>query len=94
MPQYDAFVHGSHPRELSEAARTRIYSFRRGVYEGPVGLPVVLRDGRIAGIWERKPARIRVEAFEPLPNRALQAEAKRVGAVFADDADLELGVLE
>ena len=94
VPQYDAFVHGSHPRELSEAARTRIYSFRRGVYEGPVGLPVVLRDGRIAGIWERKPARIRVEAFEPLPKRALQAEAKRVGAVFADDADLELGVLE
>jgi hypothetical protein len=80
VPQYDAYVIGSRPRErvMTDAARARIYAFRRGVFEGAVALQVVLRDGRIVGLWERKDGRVRVEEFEPLPRRALRAEAARL----------------
>jgi hypothetical protein len=90
VPQYDAYVIGSRPREqlMTEEARKRIYAFRRGVYEGAVALAVVLVDGRIAGLWERKAGRIRVEPFERLPERALQAEAGRL------EGELDLCVLE
>jgi Winged helix DNA-binding domain len=81
VPQYDAYVIGSRPRErvMTEAARARIYSFRRGVFEGAVALQVVVRDGRIVGLWERKDGRVRVEELERLPRRALRAEAARLG---------------
>jgi hypothetical protein len=89
VPQYDAYVIGSRPRErvMTEAARARIRSFRRGVFEGAVALQVVLLDGRIVGLWERKGGRVRVEAFERLPNRALRAEADRL------EGELELATL-
>jgi len=90
VPQYDVYVVGSRPREqlMSEQARARVFSFRRGVYEGAVALQVVLRDGRIAGLWERERGRVTVEPFERLPKRALEAEAQRLGG------ELRLGVLE
>jgi Winged helix DNA-binding domain len=89
VPQYDAYVIGSRPRErvMTEAARARIRSFRRGVFEGAVALQVVLLDGRIVGLWERKGGRVRVEAFERLPKRALRAEADRL------EGELELATL-
>jgi hypothetical protein len=90
LPQYDVYVVGSRPRErlMSPAARERVYSFRRGVYEGAVALATVLHHGRVAGLWERKAGRVAVEAFERLPKRALEAEAHRLGG------ELELRVLE
>jgi hypothetical protein len=90
VPQYDVYVVGSRPRDqlMSPAARERISSFRRGIYEGAVALATVLYRGRIAGLWERKAGRVAVEAFERLPKRALGAEAHRLGG------ELELRVLE
>jgi hypothetical protein len=90
VPQHDVYVVGSRPRDqlMSAEARKRIYSFRRGLYEGAVALAVVLHRGRIAGPWERKGGRLTVEPFERPPKRALESEARRL------DSDLELGVFQ
>ena len=43
--------------------------------------PLVLRGGRVAGVWEldRDAGRIRVEGFEPLPRAPLAEEAAHLG---------------
>jgi hypothetical protein len=39
---------------VPEAARQRISSYGRGRFEGATGLPLLLLDGLVAGIWQRK----------------------------------------
>ncbi len=55
--------------------------------------PLVLRGGRVAGVWEldRERARIEVRAFEPLPRPALADEAAHIGRFV--DRELEIRVL-
>jgi hypothetical protein len=51
--------------------------------------PVVTLGGRIAGVWELDDREIRVEAFESIPRRALETEARLVGRLAgAPDASL------
>jgi hypothetical protein len=102
LPQYDAYVLGSGPREriVQEVAHKRIFSYGRGRFEGAVGLPILLIDGEVSGIWERKMRgrilEIRVEPFVGLTsaqNKQLEAEAARIGKFLGSEATLSLGTL-
>jgi hypothetical protein len=102
LPQYDAYVLGSGTRELivREIAHKRIFSYGRGRYEGAVGLPILLVDGEVSGIWERKMRgrilEIRVEPFIELTDaqhRQLEAETARVDNFLGSEAKLSFGVL-
>ncbi len=102
VPQYDCYVLGSHPREsiVPDAARQRIASHGRGRFEGAVGLPVLLLNGIVAGIWERRERAaevlLRVETFAPLTvdqRDLLDLEAERLGAFYGKRAVLRIGRL-
>ncbi len=91
LPQYDTCVLGNGPRDriVPETARKRIFSYGRGRFEGAVGLPVLLIDGVVAGIWDRKTraksVEIRVESFTqltPHQQTQLELEAHRIGHVL------------
>jgi hypothetical protein len=42
-------------------ARQRISTFKNGRFEGAVGVPVLLVDGVVSGVWERRRRGKRVE---------------------------------
>jgi uncharacterized protein YcaQ len=102
LPQYDCYVLGGVPRDrlVPEAARKRISAHGRGRLEGAVGLPVLLVDGVVAGMWERhvlsKRVELKVEAFVQLTSLQrvqLEAEAARIGDFLGLEAALVLGSL-
>jgi uncharacterized protein YcaQ len=102
LPQYDCYVLGAVPRDrvVPEAARKRIAAHGRGRFEGAVGLPVLLVDGVVAGMWERhtrgKRTELKVESFvqlTPSQREQLDAEAARVGRFFGAEVSLTLGPL-
>jgi hypothetical protein len=102
LPQYDCYLLGCGPREriVPEVARPRVNTYGRGRFESATGLPVLLIDGAVAGIWERrkqgKTTSLRVESFVELTARQheqLEAEAARVGVFLGAKMMLSLGVL-
>ena len=102
LPQYDCYLLGCGPREriVPEVARPRVNTYGRGRFESATGLPVLLIDGAVAGIWERrkqgKAVELRVESFVDLTARRheqLEAEAARIGAFLGVSMALSLGVL-
>jgi hypothetical protein len=102
LPQYDTYVLANGPRDriVPGPAHKRIFSYGRGRYEGAVALPILLIDGVVAGMWERKmrakAVDIRVEAFKELSKREremIEAEAQRIGEFFGIDANLTFGSL-
>jgi hypothetical protein len=102
LPQYDVYVLGSGPREriVREVAHKRIFSYGRGRFEGAAGLPILLVDGEVSGIWERKmrgkTVDLRVEPFielTPAQRRQLEAEAARIGKFLGSETNLSLGTL-
>jgi hypothetical protein len=99
LPQYDAYVMGCRPREaiVPVAVRDRIRTFKRGRWEGAAGVPVLLVDGVIAGVWDRltRGGRVIVDVEPVLPltaaqRAALSREAERVGRFFGRDAELSV----
>ncbi len=63
-------------------------------------MPVLVLDGRIAGIWQSKRTgermRIRVQPFVALPRSrrpALARAAMRIAAVVSAEAELEIGAV-
>jgi uncharacterized protein YcaQ len=97
LAQYDCYVIGSHPRDTitHEAARTAIRSYKRGQWEGVVGVPVLLVDGIVSGVWERRERGGRIEiGVQPsikltvAQRRALKAEVARIGHFFGREATL------
>ena len=101
-PPYDCYVLGCGPREwvVPKAARTRVSTYGRGRFEGATALPVLLIDGVVAGIWERRKlarrSELQVEAFGQLTPRQhdqLEAEAARIGAFLEVEVALSLGAL-
>jgi hypothetical protein len=92
LSHYDVYVIGCHPRDhLIAEHKERI--FLRGA--GPS--PVLLVDGRVAGVWTRKNRgkrlEIRVEPFRKLTRqerRDLADDATRVAVTYAAEADLQL----
>lgn len=103
LPQYDCYILGCGPREriVSQAARNRVSTYGRGRFEGATALPVLLIDGVVAGMWERrkmkKGAELRVELFNELTDLQrdqLEAETARIAAFFGTEALLSLENLE
>ncbi len=102
VPQYDCYVLGSHPREsiVPDAARQRIATHGRGRFEGAAGLPVLLIDGIVSGIWERRERAaevlLRVETFAPLTvdqRDLLDLEADRLAVFYGKRTALRIGRL-
>jgi hypothetical protein len=102
LPQYDCYILGCGPRErvVPQAARTRVSTYGRGRFEGATALPVLLINGVVAGMWERrkvgKNVELRVEVFDELTDwqrEQLEAEAVRIAAFFESEATLTLCAL-
>ena len=99
LAQYDAYVIGSHPREtiIDDRARTQIRSYKRGQWEGAVGVPVLLMDGVVSGVWERRDRGGRIEItvapavkLTPPQRRAIIAEGERIGRFLVREAVVSL----
>ena len=97
LAQYDQYVIGSHPRETitDERARTQIRSYKRGQWEGVVGVPVLVIGGIVSGVWERRERGGRIEiGVRPFikltmaQNREVAAEVARIGRFFGREATL------
>jgi hypothetical protein len=93
LPAFDPYVVGFRPRDLLVDPEHAPRIFRPQAWFSPV----VLVDGRAAGIWERarrgSRLEVRIEPFGPLAaatRRALAAEAERLGEFL--DAPTELSV--
>ncbi len=102
LPQYDVYVFAAGPRErvVPPAVKPPIFALGRGRYEGATGLPVLLVEGIVAGVWqsEEKSGRsvVRVQAFAKLSadqRAALAAEVGRLSAFWEQPATLRLGPL-
>jgi hypothetical protein len=102
LPSYDCYVLGCGPREwvVPQAARTRVSTYGRGRFEGATALPVLLIDGVVAGMWERRKlasrTELRVEAFGQLTPRQhdqLEAEVAHIGAFLEVELAFSLGAL-
>jgi hypothetical protein len=93
LPAFDPYVVGFRPRDLLVDPEHAPRIFRPQAWFSPV----VLVNGRAAGIWERerrgRRLEIRIEPFAPLSaatGRALAEEAERLGEFL--DAPAELSV--
>ena len=107
LPRFDPFVVGSHPRDelvppdtVARARATGLLPQRAGTGRqflvGP--MPVLLVDGAVAGVWEQRRARgrvdLRVQAFVRLAAEerdGVEAAAARVGAVLEEEVRLSFG---
>jgi hypothetical protein len=99
LAQYDCYVIGSHPREtvIDDRARTRIRAYKRGQWEGAVGVPVLVVDGVVSGVWERRDRGGRIEVtvesavkLTPAQRRGVKAEGERIGRFFGREAVVSL----
>jgi hypothetical protein len=93
LPAFDPYVVGSRPRELLVDAAHESKIFRPQAWFSPV----VLVNGRAAGIWERERRgsrlEVRVELFAPLSaatRRAIAQEADRLGEFLDAPAELQV----
>ena len=100
VPQYDCYILGSYPREpiVPDDFKAFLRTLKRATYEGAVGLPLLLIDGVVSGIWQRRQrARvldIRVSPIVSLTARHrkfLDAEAARIGAFLGTQVNLATG---
>jgi hypothetical protein len=97
LPHYDCYLIGcatpGEPRArlVPEAAGSRV--FDRGA--GP--LPALLVDGVVAGVWERRRRRGRLElrvepfALDRRRREEVEAESRRIAAFLNASVDLSLG---
>lgn len=100
LPEYDCYILGSGPpgQVAPPAATDLVRRRKRGRYEGAAGVPVVLIDGVVAGVWEWRQVgsrmHITVEPIRPLtPAERLELErAAELVAAF-DEAVAETRVL-
>lgn len=95
LPHFDCYLRGFFPREQLGADHAK----RAAGGTGQV--PVLLIDGQVAGVWERRlrgrVLAVRVDSFVPLRKRQigeLEVEAQRIGKMLERDAELELGPVE
>jgi len=103
LPQYDCYILGCGEREriVPDFSRRRVSVHGRGRFEGATGLPVLLVDGVVAGIWDRKAhgkrIDLRVEPFIDITadqRSQLEAEAQRVGTFFEGEVSLSIEALD
>ena len=109
LPRFDAYVVGSHPRDVlcppeivAKAAATGLLPKRNGTgrvfLTGP--MPVLVIDGVVAGLWESKRTakrvNVRVQPFarmEATRRAALERAAKRIGDTWGVATELEVGAI-
>jgi hypothetical protein len=106
MPRFDCFLVGSRPRDQlipGGAVRDRLTAAlpRWGVLGSAAQFPLLLVDGRVAGVWEHRRAgrrlAIRVDAHVALTARhrdLLEADARRLGEILEAAPDLSFGPVE
>jgi hypothetical protein len=92
LPHFDCYLRGFHPRAQLLAGHADRAAGGTGRF------PVLLIDGQVAGVWERRQrgrrAEIRVDAFRRLSRQLsaqLRQEAARIGAFDGMEADLTTG---
>ncbi|MEU4540932.1 winged helix DNA-binding domain-containing protein [Streptosporangium sp. NPDC023825] len=102
LPQYEAYVLGSGPKEVVVPKDTaaRVFEHGRGRYEGAVAHQIMLVDGVVSGMWERREkggkVEIRLESFVELDSGRtgeLEREVERVGRFYGAEATLSTGRL-
>jgi hypothetical protein len=83
LPNFDAYVMGFRPREQLHDKRFADRIFRKGAWISPV----VLVDGRAAGVWGyqrgKRGVEVTIEPFERLSaarRKTIREEADRLGA--------------
>jgi hypothetical protein len=98
LPQFDVFVVGSHPRNQLMEDGSPIAAMRLG---SAAPFSVVLRGGRVAGVWERRPKGkkllIRIDPYWGVSRAerdALEANAMRVAAILERECLVEFGHVE
>jgi hypothetical protein len=99
VPQYDCYILGCRfgRERIAAAGRGRVAAFKNGRFEGATGLPLLLVDGVVAGMWERRQrgggVEVRVEPFmqlTPQQTRQLEAEVERIGAFLGARTSLSV----
>ena len=97
LPQFDAYVVGSHPREQLIEPGSPVAKASPGT---AAPLAVLLVGGRVAGVWERRPKGkrllVRVDAHVPLNRRqrfAIEGQAERVANILERECELEFGAV-
>jgi len=96
VPQYDPYLLNSHPRGdvVSATARSLIKTYGQGRNEGAVGVPLLLVDGQVAGIWRHKRERhavsLTVDSFDDAAGNepAIRREAAKIAAYFGMETQL------
>jgi Winged helix DNA-binding domain len=97
LPYFDAYLVGSHPRELLFPGPAA----RRALTRGQAGnFPVLLVNGMVAGMWHhRRSGRkldITVEPFDPLTvkqRRELDDQVTRIGEILEASPRLSIGTV-
>ena len=98
LPHFDVFVVGSHPRNKLIEPGSPIAAASPGT---AAPFAVVLRRGRVAGVWERKPKGkrllVRVDAYWPLTRQhraAIEEQAARIAAILERECEIEFGPVD
>jgi hypothetical protein len=107
LPSFDCFVRGGYPRDVlvppasAERALEGATRPRSGRADLAGPLPVLLVDGVVVGIWERRRSGkrfdLRVEPFVPLSagqRTAVEAQAARVGEILEAPVQLSFGAID
>jgi hypothetical protein len=103
VPHYDCYVLGSYPREPIIPAEFKAFlrTLKRATYEGAVGLPLLLIDGVVSGVWQRRQRARHLDVtvtplvtLTPQHRQQLDTEVARIGAFFGTEAKLTIGPFE
>jgi hypothetical protein len=102
LPEYDCYVMGFRERDqlVPGYVKERVQAHNRGRYEGIAGVPTLVVDGVVEGLWRRaksaKAVELEVEPARRLTadeRRGIEAEAKRIGSFLGLEPKLSLGRL-
>jgi len=95
LPQFDSYIVGCHPREQLIPG---VAAERLGRRDTAAMFNVLLVDGVVSGLWERKRGskrlEVRVDAFSKLSTaqwHQVVAQAERMAAFLAREADVSSG---
>ena len=96
LPHFDCYLRGCYPRE-----RLALGDHRQRSGGGTGQFPVLLVDGTVAGVWERRGAgkrlEVTVDSFVRLnasQRRAVARETERIGRILEAPANLVFGPVE
>lgn len=100
LPEYDCYVMGFREREhlVPDEVRERLRKHPRGRFEGIAGVPTLVIDGVVVGIWRRRKQGRKVElsvepltrGLTPVERDELEREAGRIGAFLGTEPVLRL----